>query len=532
MNNNLLDNDEEGLEKKFMSEIWINHSKNIEIQNLKNSLISFKVLYQNQQIYEDYCTENVIEHVFSKKNLFNSKNSKKLVRKGVPIKYIRNFLLKLLLIEIDYDDYQQKFQTVFKSFDTSQLGDNLPCLNNSNVLTDSLKIDYLNENGIKALKETMWIIDSIFNQINFSPIIINIASIVLLFCNKIETYFIIRTLIERDVEAKDLFRLRWHFRFSENENCKIVSSIMESLIQITKTAKSVFNHLDKINFPVNRLFEDMIYGFFLDYLNFEAVIRLLPIFLVEGVKSLYRLSYAILKMTREKILESMSADDIIRVTRMNAKAITDIDRLFKLAFSYGLTRYNNKFDYKTNLNDTISQKTLFYLPNLNTNSSILKQNELIYLWTILPDKFKQRDPKMIFNSEIQGNSLQTIYSLNSLNKKDSSILFLIETTKNEVFGGVFSNLFQINSKYEKPNIAILYSIRPKFLIFENNFNHDEVLYCSDISINIGNGPNGPAITIDQDLSVGKTNARNCFEFHLFNNSHNFEILRMEIFSLL
>ena len=54
-------------------------------------------------------------------------------------------------------------------------------------------------------------------------------------------------------------------------------------------------------------------------------------------------------MTREKILESMSADDIIRVTRMNAKAITDIDRLFKLAFSYGLTRYNNKFDYKTSI---------------------------------------------------------------------------------------------------------------------------------------------------------------------------------------
>ena len=92
------------------------------------------------------------------------------------------------------------------------------------------------------------------------------------------------------------------------------------------------------------------------------------------------------------------------------------------------------------------------------------------------------------------------------------------------------NLFKIKSKYEKPNISLLYSIRPTFLIYENN-NCDEILFCDKNFIQIGNGPNGHAITIDKDLSIGKSFEGNCFDFHLYNKAENFEIVRMEIYNL-
>jgi hypothetical protein len=530
---NHIDPEEEGLEKKLSNEGWFTFTKNIEINYLKLSIISFKVFYHNQKVYQDYCTENIFQHVLSKKNLFKSKNCRKLVRKGVPLKSMREFLLKLFNVEISEDDYKQKYLTIFKSFDTTQLGDYIPSLNIFNTFSESLRIHFLNEIGVISTIETMWIIDNIFPQINFCPLIIKIISLVLLFCDQIETYHIIKAIIEINLEYKDLFKLRWHFRFSLNENNKIISSIIESLNEISKkSAKTLFTHFEKINFPVNKLIEDMVFGFFLDYLNFEGIIRLFPLFLVEGVKSLYRLTYAILKELKDKILLISSPDDIIKITRQNAKAINDIDKLFETAFSYGLTRYNNKFDYKVNLDDTINRKPVFYIPNLNTSSSIIKINELVQLWTLLPENMLQRDAKMIYNSEIQGNSIQTIYSLNNVYKNDSDILFIIETTQNEVFGGVLSKLFKSNSKYEKPSSAILYSIRPVFQVYDNVNNCEEILYCGQEMIKLGNGPKGPAISINEDIMIGQCFEGNCFGFQLYNKTNNFEIFRMEIFNLL
>jgi hypothetical protein len=59
---------------------------------------------------------------------------------------------------------------------------------------------------------------------------------------------------------------------------------------------------------------------FLDYLNFEGITRLLPFYMLEGVKALYRLCYAIIKTLKTVILRIKSPDDVIKTVRAKTKA--------------------------------------------------------------------------------------------------------------------------------------------------------------------------------------------------------------------
>ena len=180
-----------------------------------------------------------------------------------------------------------------------------------NTFEESLPVNYMKEEGIQTVKEILWMLNSVVHNIEHSPIIIKIVSLILLFCSKIETYEIMKELLEINNKTSETYKIRWHFKFIFNDNHKIITSIIESLKSISSILKELFVHFDNINFPIEKLIEDMVFGFFMEYFNFNGLIMLLPLFLNEGVKILYRLIYAILKTFKASILKIKSPDDLI-----------------------------------------------------------------------------------------------------------------------------------------------------------------------------------------------------------------------------
>ncbi len=91
------------------------------------------------------------------------------------------------------------------------------------------------------------------------------------------------------------------------------------------------------------------------------------------------------------------ANEIIPTIRKKPKGITDIKKLFKIAYTFKLTRHNNKYDFQTLPDKDLfaGKRNNFYLPSLSVASYILKESEVIKIWSKLPINLRIKDAKMI-----------------------------------------------------------------------------------------------------------------------------------------
>ena len=530
--------EDEKYKLKLSEEPWFKNNNLIDIDLIQDHLPSFEYFYQQNDSLEESCTEKVFNHVLSKPNLFISKNAKNLVRAGVPPKYMHDFLLKLFdLTEMNTKNFVAKYEYTFKKHDPKNLDDFVPFFTGFKTFDESLPIHYLNDKGLLAVKEILWMVNSTYTNIEFSPIIIQLISFILVFCSREETYEIICKILEQDFNVKETGKIRWRLRFNYNDNVKIITSISECLKEISSiSGKEVFDHFHKIHFRPEQLYEDICFGFFYKHFNFYGMIRLLPFFLLEGVKSFYRLIYAIEKVLREEIKKMQEKKEIIPKIRELLNGFENFNDLFEISYTFNLTRNNNQYDFQSppeNNKPFSNKRNQYYLPKVTGEANLLTDWEIIHLWELLPYEFTILDMKLIYRAEKDGYDLKKILSLDEIYPKQSNNLFLIETYDNEKFGFAIDHLIMhSDNKYIKPSIAVLFSIKPKMEIFKPENGSEEILYFDTKTLIFGNGPNGPAIHLDQELLEGETYEGTCFKNAcLIEGKNHFKIKKIEIFKL-
>jgi hypothetical protein len=417
------------------------------------------------------------------------------------------------------------------------LDDFVPFFTGFKTFKESLPVHYLNEKGLLAVKEILWMVNNTYANIEFSPIIIQLISFLLVFCSKPETYEIICKILEQDFNIKETGKIRWRLRFNFNDNIKMITSISECLKEIShNSGKDVFEHFQKIHFRPEELYEDLCFGFFYKHFNFYGMLRLLPFFLLEGVKSFYRLIYAIEKLLREEIKKLEDKKDIIPKVRELLNSLENINDLFEISYTFQLTRNNNKYDFQSPPEDKpfINKRNQYYLPKVTGEGNLLTDKEIIHLWEMLPYEFTILDMKLIYRGDKDGYDLKKILGLDEIYPKQSNILFLIETLNDEKFGFAMDRLIMhTDNKYLKPGIAVLFTIKPLMELFKPENNSEEILYFDTKSLIFGNGPNGPAIHLDQDLVSGASYEGTCFNNPslIGGNDNQFKIKKIEIYKL-
>ena len=521
---------------KLSEEPWFSKNDLIDIDLIQDHLPSFKYFYGQISHLEETCTEKVFNHVLSKPNLFESKNAKNLVRGGVPPKYMHDFLLKLFnLTQIDNKNYESKYEYTFKNHDSKNLDDFVPFFTGFKTFKESLPIHYLNEKGLLAVKEILWLINNAYSNIEFSPVIIQLVSFILIFCNKWETYEILCKILEQDFNLKETGKIRWRLRFNFKDNIKMITSISESLKQIsTNCGKEIYEHCQKLHFRLEQLYEDFCFGFFYKHFNFYGMMRLLPFFLLEGVKSFYRLIYASEKLLKDEIKNIGDKDEIIPKVRTILNTLENINDLFEISYSLKLTRNNNKYNFQMAPEDKpfTNKRNQYYLPKVTGEGSLLTDWEIIHLWEMLPFEFTILDMKLIFRGDKDGYDLKKILALEEIYPKNSNVLFLIETLNDEKFGFAMNHLIMhTDNKYLKPGTAVLFTIKPKMEIFTPNKDSEEILYFDSKSLIFGNGPDGPALHLNQDLLEGESYEGGCFNNTELVYEEQFKIKKIEIYKL-
>ena len=71
--------------------------------------------------------------------------------------------------------------------------------------------------------------------------------------------------------------------------------------------------------------------------KFEILVRVFDFFLCEGIKVVYRIGLAILKINEEKFLKAKQLEDVMGVFK-EAYDNLNADELFNVAFNFGITR--------------------------------------------------------------------------------------------------------------------------------------------------------------------------------------------------
>ena len=531
--------------RKLLGEEWFQHSKYIDIDKVQDHLSSFKYLWCECQNLEIVCNEELFNHAMTKPDLFESQNVRTIVRNGIPPKYMHRFIMRLFNItkknETLINNYQKILKLVLKGYKSEYLENYVPYFTGFKKLQDSLPIHFLNKSGILAMKEILWMLYQLYPKIEFCPLIIQLLSMILVFFNKYEALEIMSCILclNLNYDKNEIYKIRWHLRFNFNENIKIITSICECLREVSYiSCKELYDHLKIIRFRPEKLYEDICFGFFYKYFNFFGMIRFLPYFLHEGVKSIYRLIYAVEKVTKDELILEKSPDKIISRCRELCQSLDNIKDLFEISYNFNITRNNNKYLDQPDLphNQTDKDNNIqFILPEFNNNSNILNDYHIIHLWENLPRDFKTKKASIIYSNQQKGK-ISDIINLFNNEKDDIKFLFIIKTTMNEIIGfSLYGKIIYSNNNFVKISKGFLFSIEPEIKIYNINHEYKDILFVDYNNILFGkDSKKAVALKISGDLSSGETHQGECFNNPCLINKEDgiFQIQSIEIIKLI
>ena len=517
--------------KKILKKSWIKENKYLDKKKFLSNISSFHYYDSHNSNLETKFKEKNYQSIYSSPNFFSNPSTKKLFHQGVPPKYIHRTLLDLFDIkEISENNYNKLYSIIFKEHDIKNLDDYVPYFTGKKTLKDSLPFHYLNEEGILELKILLWMLNENFrNVIIYCPYLIKIISLILIFCNKYETFEIICKLIDKEQKEKEKIGIKQRLKFTKRENEIIIDSFDACLEEINHKKKNeYYENLKKINFDKRLIYQDMLNDFLINYFNFYGMIRLLPLYLHRGFKSFYRIICSIENEIMNEEIKFKNKEEVINKIREKIKKI-DADEIIKNSFGYKFKIINKEEDKEGISNENNE----FYLPYYK-GGNLLTDYEIIHLWELLPMEYKIKNASIIYQATKDGYNLPNILELENKYNKNTYILFLIETTEGDKFGFVNSNLIlHTDNNFQRPNSTYLFTLRPEFKIYSPNDDSDEILYITNKDFIFGNGNNGPAIQLNQDLMKGVSNEGGCFNNPrlVSNPEGHFIVTKLEIFKL-
>ena len=538
------DKEDNFFKRKFLSEEWFKRSNYIDIDLVQDHLSSFKYLWCECQNLELICNEELFNHAMTKADLFESQNVRTIVRNGIPPKYMNRFILRLFNITKDQNtlrnNYTKLLNMVLKGYKIENLGNYIPYFTGLKKLEESLPIHFLNKSGIFALKEILWMLYQLYPNIEFSPLIIQLLSMILVFCNKYEALEIMSCILSLNInyDKAEIYKIRWHLRFNYNDNIKIITSICECLREVSYVScKELYEHMKSIHFRPEKLYEDICFGFFYKYFNFFGMIRFLPFYLHEGIKSIYRLIYAVEKITKDELILVKNPDKIISRCRELINSLDNIKDLFEISYNFNITRNNNKYidqvdlNSREKINKNIDQ---YFLPEFVGKSQILTELNIIHLWDRLPKDFKANKASILLSLNEKG-SIKDVVNMFNQEKESFKFIFLIKTNMNEVFGfSLDGKIIFTNGRFIKINKGFLLSVEPEIKIYNMSPDCSDILFVDDNNILFGKDlGESIALKIKGDFSEGETHGGECFNNPCLINKEDgvFKIINIEIIKL-
>jgi len=164
-----------------------------------------------------------------------------------------------------------------------------------------LTYEYLNERG---LDEVDLIVAAVFasseEKISCHKLLVQIVSLLLLYLSPAETFCVVKELIRssRDLLSSEEMRnlIRWHLPLGEEDCTRMHQSFGYSYLMTTiRKKRSLIDHMKSINFDLTNYSALAFDSLMTEFLPLHIATDFLIMFLVEGIKVVFRYAYAVLK---------------------------------------------------------------------------------------------------------------------------------------------------------------------------------------------------------------------------------------------
>ena len=166
------------------------------------------------------------------------------------------------------------------------------------------------------------------NHIKHSPMMVTVASLLLIFMKPSEVYHVLLELLSSSneickVPEKEAL-IRWHFTTDKGQYFKLLSTFVRSYLKTTLRGKrSILVHMNKIGFDFNKFVDTSFKSLCSHFVPLPIAIDILMAFLVEGVKVIFRYTYATMKSHKDFIKNCQDPTDLIDKLQVESREKTN-----------------------------------------------------------------------------------------------------------------------------------------------------------------------------------------------------------------
>jgi len=443
---------------------------------------------------------------------------KYIIRKGVPFSKLRIVILEMFkrTYENNELDYESSLKVIFQE-QVPMSFKNACTFADEDRLEDVLKINFLTDEGRYTVKKILWIFRKSFPKLDYCPMLPQALGLLLLFLSEAETYTVTKLMLEESVRlldesiqyaAEEMKGLRWHFTLNKEDFEKFIKSFYNYVLKKSKAFVEIEKHLTSINYNYVELFSDWFKNLFFGFLPLPIVVRIFATFLNEGIKIYYRMGYALLRIFRKDVLAHTDPTTLTAFLRDKANNITEeqIKKMMKKAYGLALPALDHRFSKVQVETEDLTTTNMYYLPHVSVPSTMIKNEQFETLWEWLPQEYKLSDPTLVYSMNKHGASIKTLYAKTEA-YKGYSMIIIIKSDKNTIFGAFIDQVFKpdwTGIKYTGSDECFVFSLFPQEAKFAASKKNSDHLVCAGDYISIGNGGDGPAIYLDEELNNGQT----------------------------
>ena len=149
-------------------------------------------------------------------------------------------------------------------------------------------------------------------HIKHAPMMVNVASLLLIFLKPSEVYHVLVKMIDSSQEAfkspESEALIRWHFTYEKGQYFKLLSTFVKSYLNTTvRKKRSVLLHMNKIGFDFTKFVDTSFKSLLGHFVPLPVALDILMMYLSEGVKIIFRYTYAVLKVHKAYVKKSANA---------------------------------------------------------------------------------------------------------------------------------------------------------------------------------------------------------------------------------
>lgn len=339
--------------------------------------------------------------------------------------------------------------------------------------------------------------------------------------NEEETYETLSTMIKLSQKNKELIS---KYFTSSQEELGIMSGMIIKVI--SHKCEELIECIERKDVKFSDCVIKILQSFGVGYFPFAFLSRLLSIFAIEGNKALIKVIISVFIAYSETIIGS-NCQDFDSELRTLFFAISYSDVIFTKAFKIRLTKYS--FD---DIMPKITTKMAIklYRPYLEKKFHVLKEHIIERLWVELPGLYRPYAPKCIYSSLQHGTSLRTLYRITEEYQEKIPMIFIVLSQDKEIYGIYIDRALQKHKDYIGGTDSFMFQGDPIFEIFRCVGNDTMVALVKDKMLCFGGGNHGPALCVNEDLSVGQSYPSQTFANKPFGSGY-FEIVSCELFVL-